>query len=501
MVVTDTMGRAWRNGQTDVAIGAAGLTVLHGYAGSQDRHGNELIVTEIAVADEIAAAADLVKGKLTDIPVAVVRGLSLRDNGSNARTLLRPGEDDLFWLGTEEAIALGRSQAQLLRRSVRRFNAEPVAPELIEAAVAEALTAPAPHHTRPVRFVWMQDPDGAAPLLDRMKEKWRADLTGDGRPADAVERRVGRGQILYDAPELVIPFMVPDGAHSYPDAERTAAEHTMFTVAVGAAVQALLVALAVRGVGSCWIGSTIFAADLVRDELGLPADWEPLGAIAIGYPRESPGRPDHAIRCRHRRPAGAQVSLHDVGRRGVDAIGRHPTPRRTRCATRCWRSWPRGPTAACARACRATSPVRRWCSTTPAPTRCSRCIRGSAGGCSSAGTARRPTPTSSPPRCGRRPRSRASTACTIDPDLAALHVHPVTCSLGVPTRHLDMQFIVHAPAGAEIACSDESLDLRWWPLDALPDDCDFGLTQLATAARAADSAPSRDVSAPQTSVE
>jgi hypothetical protein len=62
-------------------------------------------------------------------------------------------------------------------------------------------------------------------------------------------------------------------------------------------------------------------------------------------------------------------------------------------------------------------------------------------------------------------------------------VHPVTCSLGVPTRHLDMQFIVHAPAGAEIACSDESLDLRWWPLDALPDDCDFGLTQLAAAAR------------------
>ncbi len=80
--------------------------------------------------------------------------------------------------------------------------------------------------------------------------------------------------------------MVPDGAHTYPDAARTAAEHTMFTVAVGAAVQGLLVALAVRGVGSCWIGSTIFAPDLVRAELGLPDDWEPLGAIAIGYPAE-----------------------------------------------------------------------------------------------------------------------------------------------------------------------------------------------------------------------
>jgi coenzyme F420-0:L-glutamate ligase/coenzyme F420-1:gamma-L-glutamate ligase len=126
VVITDTMGRAWRNGQTDFAIGAAGLTVLHAYAGSHDRHGNELIVTEIAVADEIAGAADLVKGKLTDIPVAVVRGLTLQDNGSNARTLLRPGEEDLFWLGTEEALALGRGQAQLLRRSVRRFSDQPV---------------------------------------------------------------------------------------------------------------------------------------------------------------------------------------------------------------------------------------------------------------------------------------------------------------------------------------------------------------------------------------
>ena len=294
VVITDTMGRAWRNGQTDAAIGSAGLPVLYGYAGAVDGHGNELVVTEVAVADEIAAAADLVKGKLTAVPVAVVRGLALPDDGSTAARLLRGGEDDLFWLGTAESIELGRRQAQLLRRSVRRFAAEPVAAELIEAAVAEALTAPAPHHTRPVRFVWLADRGRRVALLDRMRAAWRADLTADGRPADAVERRVARGQILYDAPEVVIPFLVPEGAHSYPDAARTAAEHTMFTVAVGAAVQALLVALAVRGVGSCWIGSTIFTADLVRDALELPADWEPLGAVAIGYPADPPQPRDPA---------------------------------------------------------------------------------------------------------------------------------------------------------------------------------------------------------------
>ena len=286
VLITDTMGRAWRTGQTDVAIGAAGVEVLHAYAGAHDAHGNELVVTEVAVADEIASAADLVKGKLTGVPVAVVRGLPITDDGSTAARLVRPGEEDLFRLGTDEALAEGRRQAVLLRRSVRRFTSEPVPPQDIEGAVADALTAPAPHHTRPVRFVWLRDAGRRMALLDRMKARWRDDLSRDGKPARAIDTRVARGQILYDAPELIIPVLVPDGAHDYPDSARTAAEHTMFTVAVGAAVQALLVALAVRGVGSCWVGSTIFAPDEVRDELELPAEWEPLGAIAIGYPDE-----------------------------------------------------------------------------------------------------------------------------------------------------------------------------------------------------------------------
>lgn len=286
VVITDTMGRAWRIGQTDAAIGASGLRVLHSYAGEVDSEGNELEVTEVAIADEIAAAADLVKGKLGGTPVAVIRGLGVDDDGSRAGDLIRPTEEDLFRLGTAEAIAQGRSEAVLLRRSVREFSDEPVDADAVRRAVGVALTAPAPHHTKPVRFVWLREAARRKDLLEAMRQAWRADLAGDGLSPERIERRVRRGQLLFDAPELVVPFLVADGAHDYPDQRRQGSERTMFTVAGGAAVQGLLVALAAEGLGSCWVGSTIFAPDVVRETLDLPDDWQPLGAIAIGHPAD-----------------------------------------------------------------------------------------------------------------------------------------------------------------------------------------------------------------------
>jgi 8-oxo-dGTP pyrophosphatase MutT (NUDIX family) len=83
------------------------------------------------------------------------------------------------------------------------------------------------------------------------------------------------------------------------------------------------------------------------------------------------------------------------------------------------------------------------------------------------------------------------TELRIAPELAAVHVHPVTCSLGVPTRHLDLQFVAHAPAGAQIAISDESDDLRWWPADALPPGTDGALAYLVARATRQTSSGSR----------
>ena len=95
MIVSDSFGRAWRRGTTDVALGVAGVTALLDLDGLRDSAGYELQSTQIAVADEIAGAAQLVMGKLDAIPAAVVRGLDLVGDG-RARELVMPRERDLF---------------------------------------------------------------------------------------------------------------------------------------------------------------------------------------------------------------------------------------------------------------------------------------------------------------------------------------------------------------------------------------------------------------------
>jgi len=298
VLITDTMGRAWRLGLVDVAIGAAGLPPLRDHRGERDAYGNDLEMTVVADADQVAAAAELVKGKMAGVPVAVVRGLAGvgGPDGPGAVAMVRPSEEDMFSLGTAEAIAAGRRGAVLARRSVRTFADRPVDRAHIETAVAAALTAPAPHHTVPWRFVHVASPAVRTILLAAMRDAWIADLRDDGFDEDSIARRVRRGDLLWRSPELVVPCLVRDGAHPYPDLRRADAERTMFNVAMGAGVQNFLVALAAEGVGSCWISSTMFCADVVRDVLDLPVDWEPMGSVAIGYPAgDPPPRPPREV--------------------------------------------------------------------------------------------------------------------------------------------------------------------------------------------------------------
>ena len=292
VVITDTMGRAWRLGQTDTAIGVAGLPPLIDLAGSDDARGRTLAVTAPAVADEIAALSDLVRGKAAGRPVAVVRGLArlvTATPGPGAAALVRPIEQDEFSLGRAAAHREGLRAAVGNRRTVRAFRPDPVPATLIVDAVGDAIAAPAPHHTTPWRFLHVR---GArrVELLDEMASQWRTDLGQlDGFTPEAIERRVRRGDVLRAAPELVLPFIaLAAGAHSYPDAARRSHERDLFLLSGGAAVQNFMIAIAARGAATAWVSSTVFCPDVVRRVLDLPTDWQPLGAVAVGFPATTP---------------------------------------------------------------------------------------------------------------------------------------------------------------------------------------------------------------------
>jgi coenzyme F420-0:L-glutamate ligase/coenzyme F420-1:gamma-L-glutamate ligase len=154
VVVSDTFGRTWREGLTDVAVGSAGIAALIDHRGDVDAHGNRLETTQVALVDELASAADLVKGKLAGVPVAVVRGLPVRrpeGEDTGTRPLVRLGPGDLFPYGSRDLVAARFPAARLTSR-----------PGALEAAAAAFRAAVAALPEFPVVFRYGQDEEDAA---------------------------------------------------------------------------------------------------------------------------------------------------------------------------------------------------------------------------------------------------------------------------------------------------------------------------------------------------
>jgi coenzyme F420-0:L-glutamate ligase len=298
VVISDSMGRPWRAGITDTAIGVAGLTALTDARGHSDAYGNVLSVTQVAVADEVAAAGDLVKGKFGGVPVAVVRGMArdgkLDDDGQGSRSLIRGSADDLFRLGTAEAIAIGREDVGWATEMAPPLHADAL--ELITALTPES------------------DQDAAVRqgflgfLAARPDAMWRSCAPGH-LTASALVVDPSRGAVLLTLHPRA-GMWVQVGGHCEPG------DHTVLDA----------------------------AAREAREESGI-------GSLSF------------------------------------------------------------------------------------------------------------------------------------DPAPLGLDVHPITCSLGVPTRHFDVRFLAVAPEAAEPVQSEESLDLRWFAFDDLPNGASPELPRLVGAAR------------------
>jgi coenzyme F420-0:L-glutamate ligase/coenzyme F420-1:gamma-L-glutamate ligase len=179
------------------------------------------------------------------------------------------------------------------RRSIRAFLDEAVPRAVLDGFVVAACTAPAPHHSRPWRWVVVDGDAAKQRLADRMGRAWRRDLERDGVPTSRIDELVHASHTkITGAPALVLGCLTGDGLDRYPDEARQQAELGMGLLSLGAAVENLMVAVADAGYASCWVAAPIFCPQAARDALDLDVEWLPHAMVLVGRPDPSyVGRP------------------------------------------------------------------------------------------------------------------------------------------------------------------------------------------------------------------
>ncbi len=179
------------------------------------------------------------------------------------------------------------SAAISARRSLRKFARLAVDSDTVERLVVLACTAPAPHHSRPWRFVQVGS-ETRERLADAMGEAWRADLEREAKSVHTIDRLLRRSHAqLVESPVLLLACVSLADSHRWPDGQRRLAERDMFVQSLGAALQNLLLAAGESGLAGYLKGAPLFCGPAVRSALDLPADWEPTFLVLLGYPEKN----------------------------------------------------------------------------------------------------------------------------------------------------------------------------------------------------------------------
>ncbi len=174
------------------------------------------------------------------------------------------------------------------RRAIRQYQNRTVPRALLERLLDGAVWAPSAHNRQPWRFAVLEDEDGKSRLAAGMGEKLRADRLADGDDPKVVERDVARSyDRISNAPIIIVVCLSMADMDAYPDQRRAQAEQAMAAQSVAMAAQNMWLLAHEAGLGACWLCAPLFAPQLVRNILKLPADWQPQGLITLGYPDES----------------------------------------------------------------------------------------------------------------------------------------------------------------------------------------------------------------------
>jgi F420 biosynthesis protein FbiB-like protein len=174
------------------------------------------------------------------------------------------------------------------RRSIRQFTNEPVPDETIRRILAAACRAPSAHNRQPWRFAVVRSEKVRRGLAQAMAARHRSDLESDRLQQEEIEARLEhRRERLEGAPVVIVLCLTMVDMDAYPDARRQAAERALAIQSLALAGGHLLLAAHAEGLGACWICAPLFAPEVVREVLNLPADWDPQAAILLGRPAEA----------------------------------------------------------------------------------------------------------------------------------------------------------------------------------------------------------------------
>jgi coenzyme F420-0:L-glutamate ligase / coenzyme F420-1:gamma-L-glutamate ligase len=271
VVVTDTLGRPWRLGQADVAVGLAGMGALDDWRGRADGDGRPLAVTEVAVADEVAAAADLVKGKASRVPAALLRGVRRPAGAGRARDLVRSPADDLFrTAGTAEDL-LAFLEGPPSPAGAAGWGAGPADPAAVERAVAAARAVPLPHGHR-LEVAAVPDAARAACLAALSPTPALAGVPTEAAPGEVEAAPPARTRsLLLSAPTLLACCLVAPGAGD-PGGE----------LAAGGALRTLVLGLHALGVVAVFEAAGAGAGPALAGALGVDPNRRLLGLLGAG---------------------------------------------------------------------------------------------------------------------------------------------------------------------------------------------------------------------------